>query len=356
MHFRFKRFLVWSNRQLALLKERNSGDWVWLSEKPVPIASLNRSIWRAAEPSLSYYVLLFLSTVLATLGLLANSTATIIGAMIVAPLMGPIVGIAFSMVMSNRRLLKRSSLSLSTGILLAIITALGIGRLIGFDTLTPEIQARVSPNLLDLGVALAAGAAGAYAKSRRGISDALPGVAIAVALVPPLSVVGIGLSLGSNNVTLGALLLFSTNLAGIIFSGGVIFLWQRYGSIQRAQRGLAIAVITLITLGIPLGFSFQDLVLKQRTRQEISTLIRNRTLTFANKDIRGLNVRRQSHGLLVDLEVVTEPGSISENQVSLVKKFLERAMDRPITLNVTVIPVERFNSTSDLNKRFGDEN
>jgi len=97
------------------------------------------------------------------------------------------------------------------------------------NTLNDEITSRTSPNFIDLIIALAAGAAGAFAKTRREVADALPGVAIAVALVPPLSVIGIGLALASNTLAVGSTVIFITNLVGIIFSGLIIFIWQEYG-------------------------------------------------------------------------------------------------------------------------------
>lgn len=345
MKILFKRFLTWSNQQLLDIRNSNSGRWAWLNENPIPLASLNRSLWRGAEPGISYYLMLSLSVIIATLGLLANSTAVIIGAMIIAPLMGPILGIAFSMVISNRRMLRRSSLSLVTGVLLSILIAALISRIIGLETLTPEINARVSPTLIDLGVALAAGTAGAFAKSRRSIADALPGVAIAVALVPPLSVIGIGIALNLQNVTWGAMLLFLTNLIGIIFSGSLVFLVQRYGSITRAKQGLSLAMTALLLLGIPLGISFQDLAIQIRTRAEISRLIRTRTLTFSDKDIRNLTVQRQNDQLSVDLELTGFAGSVSARQVNLVREFLQQNLGQPVRLNVRLIPIEEFTSS-----------
>jgi uncharacterized hydrophobic protein (TIGR00271 family) len=97
--------------------------------------------------------------------------------------------------------------------------------LIGLKTVDSEILSRTNPTLIDFGIAMAAGMAGAFANSRRSISSALPGVAIAVALVPPLSVVGIGLSLGQQEITVGSSLLFCTNLICIIFFGGLVFLF-----------------------------------------------------------------------------------------------------------------------------------
>ena len=344
-----KRFLGWGYRKLSALHRhpalhRHRGEWHWLQDKSVPLASLNRSLWRSAESSSNYYLLLFLSGAIATFGLLSGSSATVIGAMIVAPLMGPITGIAFALIMANRRLLKRASLSLTLGSLLTVLTAAAIAHVVGIEALTSEISARTQPTLLDLGVALAAGAAGALAKSRRGISDALPGVAIAVALVPPLSVVGIGLAFGSPTVFFGSLLLFLTNLVGIIFSGGLVFLGLRYGSVQRAKRGMAIAVVTLVGLGIPLSLSFQDLAIKKQARISVSEMIRQ-SETFANSDIRSLSVQRDGDRLVVDLNVEAVPGSISPKQINLVRDMLAQEIGYPVELNASIVPVEQFVST-----------
>lgn len=334
--------ILWSQEQIAQLWNRNRANWRWLAEKPVPIASLNRNLWRTSVPSLNFYVLLALSGAISTLGLLAGSAATIIGAMIIAPLMGPIIGIAYAMVVANRRLLRRSSFTLLTGILMTIATAMAIAHLIGLKTLNPEIMARVHPTLIDLGVAIAAGAAGAFAKSRAGIADALPGVAIAVALVPPLSVIGIGLAFGSPTVTFGATLLFLTNLIGIIFSGGVVFLYQRYGSLARARSGLVFSIVALSLLGLPLGFSLRNLLVRENVRRHVAMLISNQTLTFSHTDIRMVRVQPQGDGLLVELEVAAPWNSISERQVNLVRDFLESRLEKPTSLNVQVIPTTVF--------------
>lgn len=344
MRFFMRRSIDRSKQYVADLKKGNSGNWKWLTAKPVPLASLHRSLWRSAEPSSSFYVLLTLAGTIATFGLLANSAATIIGAMIVAPLMGPILGVAFSMVMGNRRLLKRSLLAVVSGTGLVILLSLIICQLTGLSSLTSEIAARTAPTLLDLGVALAAGTAGAYAKSRREISDALPGVAIAVALVPPLSVVGVGLATQMPAIAAGSFLLFLTNLVGIIFSGSVVFLLQRYGSIARAKRGLMVAITGLIVLAIPLGLAFQDLVMEQRIREKIRVLIDEETVTFADQDIRRFEVHRHDHQLMVSIDIVAPANSISANQVQLVRDFLQQRLGQPLRLEVKLIPAEQFSA------------
>ncbi len=336
-----KRFAGWGHQKLSMLKDRHRGEWHWMESKPVPLASLNRSLWRSAESSSNYYLLLFFSGAIATFGLLSGSSATVIGAMIVAPLMGPITGIAFALIMANRKLLRRASLSLALGSLLTVFTAALIARVAGIEELTGEILARTQPTLLDLGVALAAGAAGALAKSRRGISDALPGVAIAVALVPPLSVVGVGIAFGSATVFTGALLLFLTNLVGIIFSGGLVFLALRYGSVQRAKRGMTIAVATLAFLGIPLSLSFQDLSIKKQARISVNELIRQSS-PFSDTNIQSIKISRKDDALFVYLDVAALPNAISAEQVNQVRDLIAAETERPVTLNVNVIPIEQF--------------
>jgi len=175
----------------------------------------------------SFWVLIVLATVIATAGVIADSTATVIGAMIVAPLMTPILGTALSVVLADRRLIL-----LNLGMVLAgAASVVAIAFLLGLTTHThlladtnAQIAARVSPRLIDLVAALATGAVGAFAMVRTDVSDTLPGVAIAISLVPPLAVVGLTLESGSPGQALGALLLFGTNVTAIIATGMMIFL------------------------------------------------------------------------------------------------------------------------------------
>ena len=317
-----------------------SGDWHWLTEKPIPIASLSRNLWRASVPSLSFYFLLGLSGVIATLGLLADSVAIIIGAMIIAPLIGPITGIAYSTTIANRRLLRRSFLTLATGTIFTIFISFLIAWIIGLKTITPEILSRTNPTLIDLVIALAAGAAGAFANTRRRIADALPGVAIAVALVPPLSVVGIGLAFRNSSLAFGASVLFITNLTGIIFSGVIILLLQSYGNVKRAKQGLIFSVAMLVVLGIPLGWSLRGLIVENNVRYSVNQIVRNEAAAFNNSDIRLIEVSPSQEPILVEIEVAAEPNSLNRDRLSQVKQSLTEQLDKPVKLEVKVVPLE----------------
>lgn len=339
IYLTFKQYLIYK-KKLGQFWNAQSGDWKWLQEKPLSIASLNRNLWRLAVPSFSFHFMLGLSSIIATLGLLANSTAIIIGAMIIAPLMGPIIGIAYSMVVANKRLLRRSGLTLLSGVILTVVTAYIATSLVGLRTVDTEILARTNPTLLDLGIALAAGAAGAFATSRKSIADALPGVAIAVALVPPLSVIGIGLALNQANLALGASVLFLTNLTGIIFSGGIVFVCQSYGNMTKAKQGLLFSVCAICLLGIPLTLSLRDLLIQDNVRRSVVRLVREEVITFADKEIRLIRVSSESEPLLIEVEVAAPSDSISQNQVNLIRDFLSRQLKQPVDLQVRIFPVD----------------
>ena len=326
------------------LWEKDNGNWHWLKEKPTPIASLNRNIWRLSVPSFSFHFMLGLSTIIATLGLLSNSAAVIIGAMIVAPLMGPIVGMAYSTAMGNRKLLRRSSFTVLKGIILTIVVSWLVSSIIGLDTVDTEIMSRVKPTLIDFGIAMAAGAAGAFANTRRSISTAMPGVAIAVALVPPLSVVGIGLAQGEGTIAFGALLLFLTNLICIVFFGSLVFLFQSYGNLERAKKGLALSTALMFILGVPLTLSMRELIIKKNVRHQVQDFILYETKTFTNTDINSIVVTPRPGYLRVDIEVAAPLNSITQADIERVKSNLSELIGEDIYLDVEVVPMNRLSS------------
>lgn len=178
-----------------------------------------------AQLSANYIVLVLASCAIATFGLLENSAAVIIGAMIIAPLMMPIESLAFAIVDGMPKLFARSLLTLGAGIVLAILLSAAIESMVRLASFGDEVLARTRPTLLDLGVALAAGAIGGFARVKPSISNTLAGTAIAVAIMPPLCVVGLSLAHHDQKVALGAFLLFLTNLLGITLACMIVYLF-----------------------------------------------------------------------------------------------------------------------------------
>jgi uncharacterized hydrophobic protein (TIGR00271 family) len=172
-----------------------------------------------------FWILLALSAVIASAGVVGDSTATVIGAMIVAPLMTPIMGTVLAIAVGERNNLVRSALMVLGGALVAVALGYVFGLLVPTDIVaetSSQVAGRVNPRLVDLVAALATGLVGAFAQCRADVSDTLPGVAIAISLVPPLVVVGLTLEAGAATEALGALLLFTTNVAAILLAGSVV--------------------------------------------------------------------------------------------------------------------------------------
>jgi uncharacterized hydrophobic protein (TIGR00271 family) len=159
------------------------GDWRHLVEAPVLVGDVKKAVEKGSIPSFGFFFMLAASGVIATFGLLSNSAAVIIGAMIVAPLMNPIISLAFGGVEVNRVLICRSILTIVIGTIVIITMAFLVSELIGWKLAGSELMARMRPSLLDLGIAVAAGAAAAFAYTRPGVSSALAGIAIGAAVV-----------------------------------------------------------------------------------------------------------------------------------------------------------------------------
>ena len=323
-----------------------------LRATPEQIANLRQALAQESEMNLDYLVLVVSSCIIASLGLLMNSTAVIIGAMIVAPLMMPIRGLAFGFLEADLRLLSDSLSSLSLGATLAVFLAWTMGRIFDIpgSEFGSEIIARTQPNLADLVVAIAAGAVSGFAKIRPQIGDALAGTAIAVALMPPLCVVGIALSQGSWIASGGAFLLFFTNLLGICFACILIFVWGGYyldSQIMRRAVRLSFALTSF--LAVPLLISLLLLIKQNQLRSTIREVLKNETITVGQKaQLINMNVQwsllpwsKEPTKLIL---VVRSPHDITSKQVLEVKNFLQRRLDQNFDLIFHVVPYKEVGS------------
>jgi uncharacterized hydrophobic protein (TIGR00271 family) len=191
-------------------------------------ASLVRKLVENGTPDFDYFYLIGLSTLMATLGLLLDSSSIVIGSMLIAPLMYPILGVSLGLVMmnSNINLLSRAlttlTKSLGVGLGLSVLAAFFFGDADAY--MTAEVMSRTVPSHLHLLVAIVAGAAVSYMLAKPEWGDALPGVAIAVALIPPLASIGIGVAYWDTVIIKGASLILFLNLVGIIAVAVIVFL------------------------------------------------------------------------------------------------------------------------------------
>jgi uncharacterized hydrophobic protein (TIGR00271 family) len=226
-----------------------------------------------ARWNVDFIMMICLSTAIASLGLIQNSTAVVIGAMVVAPLMTPLIGSGLALVQGNTSLFRDSLRAMGFGIGAALLISVFFGLTAPMEALSPELLARGAPTLIDLAVAFFSGVAAAYAVARPSLLGALAGVAIAAALVPPLATVGIAFAQGAWKISQGAAILFLTNLVAIIL--GAAFIYRRLG-IQGTRLGIksplwmrrTVLILILITvlLTAPLGFKLAQQLREGQTR------------------------------------------------------------------------------------------
>ena len=223
------------------------------------------------EMSARYLFMLAMSAGIAVLGLLLSSPAVVIGAMLLSPLMDPIMGLGFALAVGDYSWMKRAAKSLAIGSALAVVLCALVVFLSPLQTVTTEIAARTRPNLFDLGVAFFSALAGAYAMIR-GRMGTVVGVAIATALMPPLAVVGFGLATWNGAVFWGALGLYVTNLLTIALTAAVmarIYGFRTSLSERQTQFQTAIIVVVFVALAIPLGISLRQIAWEARSTQKI---------------------------------------------------------------------------------------
>jgi len=288
-----------------------------------------------------FVVLLFLSTVIATFGVIGDSVATVIGAMIIAPLMRPIMATAAALVMGDMKragssfLMVLASVSGVIGVAW-LLTELSVVTVISIES-NSQFSSRISPRLIDLYAALASGAAGAFAMSRDDVADSLPGTAIAISLVPPLCVVGIGLAEREWTAAGGAFLLFLTNFLSIILAGGGVLALLGLSAV--AVKGLKPyarrSAFTVIAIGIalvtiPLGTT------TMRVYQQ--KLIKRETIKVAQEWIQGTEYGIRDVEVTGNQVTLAIYGSGERSPLSELGNQLSASLDRPVNLKLIVVP------------------
>jgi uncharacterized hydrophobic protein (TIGR00271 family) len=297
-------------------------------------------VWMAKDtvmPTLDYFMLLVIAALLASLGLLLNSSAVVIGAMLVAPLMQPIIALGVGLCTARLSLMRRASVT----IVLSVFVALAVGFLTGLfiapDKATDEMLARAYPSLLDAFVALASGFIGAYATARKDIPAALAGVAIAAALVPPICTVGLSLALFEPRLAMGAGLLFIANLISITVMGAGVFFWMgmRPTRLTSKTRRLRYATVLagvlsiMLVVGGLLNYTHQPSV--ERISQE-----RLQTV-FDPAELRDLQiVRGDADDPLLVVATVRTAEDIPPESVTMAQVMLSDDLDTEVRLRIVV--------------------
>jgi len=297
----------------------------------------------------NFFALLLLATIIATYGVLSNSTATVIGAMIVAPLMGPIMAVTAAVVMGSEPRALRSLALTAAGIFSVILFSFLLAWIVPELTISfvnnGEIASRINPGLYALLTALGAGAAGSFITSRAEIADSIGGVAIAISLVPPLCVVGISLRCGNWAAASGAFLLFMTNLLAILLAGGIAFVVVGLGRLESRQeqarvrrRGFLLFVISTLVVAIPLSITTYETVIQVKDTNTATVEVQQ-WLQGTNYQIVSVSV--DSRQVIAAIE-----GDGEMNSVQQLANRLATAFSRPVVVNLVTVPARLVPSTS----------
>lgn len=309
-------------------------------------AEISKNIRHNSRASTDFAVMITLAAAIAALGLLLDSPAVIIGAMLVAPLMSSILGMGMALVIGDARFFWTALGTASRGVILAIVTGFIIGALTPGASATAEVLSRASPSVLDLVVALISGAAAAYALCRRDVSAALVGVAIAAALAPPLTVVGIGLVLRLWWISGGALLLFATNIIAIIAASSLVFFLLgfrpapgdagRTRVLRRGSQGVA-ALLLVVTVFLAV-LTWQSLS-EMRLHREIEAALRAEASSVAGGELLDWQlVETRADGTLYLDVTIRAVRTLAYAEARTLQEHVAEQLRIPVALSLAVVP------------------
>lgn len=305
----------------------------------------------SSSPGMDYFVLIILSCTIATFGLITDSAAVIIGAMLVAPLMSPILSLSMASISGRSRLFQRSITAIIEGSGLAII----LSAILAFFTyrlpfgvlakIPSEVLARTNPSPLDLGIALAGGAAAAYALAHPRLTAALPGVAIATALMPPLCTIGIGIAFMDTSIIFGSFLLFITNFISISFAGIVTFAILGFrprnieGNQQKVSRNLSIAAFLVLAIGLLLvGLAWKSIAEAHLYYQASDAIVESAN-TYTTASLVELKITNESDIKKIEVTLRTTR-DLSYSEVVALQADISKKLQSPIALELVTIPMQ----------------
>ena len=303
---------------------------------------VHQDISEGSEPALRFYILVAVSTLIAGFGLISNSTAVVIGAMLVAPLMTPIFGISLALVRGETDLLGRALRAEIVGVTAAVAMSLILGLLLGDFEPTDEMLSRTRPTLFDLLVAVLAGFAGAYALVDEKISPALPGVAIATAIVPPLANSGLCLALGEVAAGLGSFLLFFANFLSILVVASITFVLsgmaKRFGvrakGVELFNR-FRLPLVAFVLITAFLGHSLFKIAQERQMARNIKATLVSETSRIPATVLGEVQFYLEDEEDKIHVVAgVSTPAVLTPTQVSKIQNRLTQEIGKPTELIV----------------------
>lgn len=304
----------------------------------------------------TYFLLVTLAAIVATLGLLTNSSSVIIGAMLISPIMSPIIAMSFSITLGDSKIFSVAIKEIILGIILAITVSVFITLFLPSRTLTAEILSRTKPTIIDLIIALSSGAAGAYIMCNKKESSVIPGVAIATALMPPLCVVGTGLAQGDYTVAFGGFILFLTNLIAINLASALVFkafgfttkdelykINDETSTIRTHKRRLLISIMAFVIILIPLSFFMYSTIVQEKNRKLIDDSLNKTTQSIDGVDLINYTYKYESNKYIISA-VVRSVNKLDGSNIKFMENNLEKQLGKPTEIRMKVLLAQQIDA------------
>lgn len=322
----------------------------WLEKKAshVSHASVTKSVYLEVEISAGYFLVLTIANLIALGGLITNNVAVIIGAMLISPLMGPILSSGFAFITENTWIGKQALKKIVLSMLITIIVAAAATYISPLKDATDEILSRTRPNLYDLIIAFLAGTVGAMALcTKRDYLTIVPGVAIATAVIPPLSVTGYGMGSGNFLISLGGFSLFFTNFAAIVISTCIVFFVYGFRpgmttefTASQLRRRLVLLGFILLVISIPLLYTLHKSIVEVRLRSNVSAVLTKDFNREKSSHLAAFSYTKGQGGS-IDVNVIINTVSyMGESEIEKVQKDLKDAIGGNTRLNVEQVLVQ----------------
>jgi uncharacterized hydrophobic protein (TIGR00271 family) len=295
----------------------------------------------------SYLGMAIISSLIATFALLIDDLAVLIGSMLIAPFLTPALGVGMGIIKGDSDLFKRGLLNLTIGVIVGIIGSIIIAAVFPIKELSEAITDRSAPTLVQLAIAVLAGGAAAFSYAYRKIRAVLSGAFVALALVPPISIIGIGVAFLDWDLVGGAALLLLANVIGLTLAAVLVFFlfgfrpMSRPDNYREVKIGITWLASLFLLIALPLGYIMQTIITDINRENTAQTVIENQFDGAINTSVSELSIKKHSDKIMVGFTIRSE-GEVDTNKIRNIKNQLEEKFNSPVEIDAKLIPTFRI--------------
>lgn len=322
--------------------------WLQKTASTINHESVIKDIAQETDVSAGYFLMLSVANLIALSGLITNSAPVIIGAMLISPLMGPILSFGFAFTTGAKQIWKRSVRKIAVSIIVTLVVAALASFLSPMKEITQEMLSRTRPNLYDLIIAFLAGSAGAAALcTKKNYLTVVPGVAIATAVIPPLSVAGFGIGVWNYNLFFGGFFLFFTNFVAVTIATGIVFFVYGFRpkmitetDLSQLRKRLAYLGTVLFIISIPLIYTLQVSIREVRLRSEMHRLLKHEFEREKTSHLMTFNYTKAKDGKIAITAVINAVEYLDEAEIARAEKAVAGSLREDVKLFVEQVKVQ----------------